>query len=137
MKPWLLLSVFLAVTNGMGETLATESAAVLKRNLLAAHRDELRRIAFTKHFDMGGSHYAYTDAVSDEDTLNPSGTVKEFNLTGGSSLCLLETGDDYEFKENTLIQDDDGVFRDPDVSYDGKRILFAWKKSARAMTIIC
>ena len=115
----------------MGETLALESEAVLRRNLLAPHRDQLRSIVFTKHFDMGGSHYAYTDAVSDEDTLNPNGVVKEFNFTGGSSLCLLETGDDYEFKETTLLQDNDGVFRDPDVSYDGRRILFAWKKSAR------
>ena len=132
MKPLLLLSVFLAVTNGMGETSAAASAdAVLKRDLLAPHRNQLRRIVFTKHFDMGGSHYAYTDAVSDEDTLNPNGTVKEFNFTGGSSLCLLETGDDYEFMETTLLHDEDGVFRDPDVSYDGKRILFAWKKSAR------
>ncbi|MEI7902582.1 MAG: hypothetical protein WCK89_20220, partial [bacterium] len=80
---------------------------------------------------MGGSHYAYTDAVSDEDVLNPNGVVKEFNFTGGSSLCLLEIGDDFAAKETTLIYDGDGVFRDPDVSYDGTRILFAWKKSAR------
>lgn len=126
-----ILAVCLIVTNSRGETLASESDAVLRRNLLAPHRDHLRRIVFTKHFDMGGSHYAYTDAVSDEDTLNPSGVVKEFNFAGGSSLCLLETGDDYESKETTLIQDKDGVIRDPDVSYDGKRILFAWKKSAR------
>jgi hypothetical protein len=31
----------------------------------------------------------------------------------------------------TLIDDPKGVIRDPDVSYDGKRILFAWKKSER------
>ena len=31
----------------------------------------------------------------------------------------------------TLIDAPDGVIRDPDVSYDGKRILFAWKKSDR------
>ena len=93
--------------------------------------DRIRRIVFTKHFDMGGSHYAYTDAVSNEDTLNPSGRVKEFNFKGGSSLCLLEIGEDYAIKETTLLDDSDGVFRDPDVSYDGKRILFSWKKSAR------
>ncbi|MCY2996192.1 MAG: hypothetical protein NTY19_51335 [Planctomycetota bacterium] len=102
-----------------------------RRGLLAPHAAKLKRIVFTKHFDMGGSHYAYTDAVSDEDTLNPNGVVKEFNFTGGSSLCLLETGDDFAAKETTLIHDEDGVFRDPDVSYDGRRILFAWKKSAR------
>ena len=132
MKLFLLLPLSLVIITGMGETIAAESAdAVLRRNLLASHRDQLSRIIFTKHFDMGGSHYAYTDAVSDEDTLNPNGTVKEFNFTGGSSLCLLETGDDFVFKETTLLHDEDGVFRDPDVSYDGKRILFAWKKSAR------
>jgi len=102
------------------------------KKLLAPHLDKIRRIVFTKHFDMGGSHYAYTDAVSNEDTLNPSGRVKEFNFKGGSSLCLLEIGDDYATKVTTLLEDNDGVFRDPDVSFDGKRILFSWKKSARA-----
>jgi len=101
------------------------------RKLLAPYIDKIKRIVFTKHFDMGGSHYAYTDAVSNEDTLNPSGRVKEFNFKGGSSLCLLEIGKDYTIKETTLLDDKDGVFRDPDVSYDGKRILFSWKKSAR------
>jgi len=101
------------------------------RKLLAPLRDRIKRLVFTKHFDMGGSHYAYTDAVSNEDTLNPSGRVKEFNFKGGSSLCLLEIGADYTVTETTLLHDDDGVFRDPDVSYDGKRVLFAWKKSAR------
>jgi len=108
-----------------------ESDAALRRRLLAPYRDRIQRIVFTKHFDMGGSHYAYTDAVSDEDTLNPGGTVKEFNFRGGSSLCLLEIGEDYGVQETMLLHDEDGVFRDPDVSYDGQRILFAWKKSAR------
>jgi len=108
-----------------------ESDAALRRRLLAPYKDRIQRIVFTKHFDMGGSHYAYTDAVSDEDILNPGGTVKEFNFQGGSSLCLLEIGDDYDLQQTTLLNDEDGVFRDPDVSYDGKRILFSWKKSAR------
>jgi hypothetical protein len=66
-----------------------ESQATLRRKLLAPYRDRIKRIVFTKHFDMGGSHYAYTDAVSNEDTLNPTSLVKEFNFIGGSSLCLL------------------------------------------------
>ncbi len=116
---------------GLSETFAAEPDAALRQRLLVPHMDRIERIVFTKHFDMGGSHYAYTDAVSDEDTLNPSGSVKEFNFRGGSSLCLLEMGNDYSVKETTLLHDKDGVFRDPDVSYDGKRILFSWKKSAR------
>ncbi|MGD0092835.1 MAG: hypothetical protein ABSE73_23230, partial [Planctomycetota bacterium] len=31
----------------------------------------------------------------------------------------------------TLLEDPNGVIRDPDVSHDGQRILFAWKKSDR------
>jgi len=111
--------------------IAAETDPALRCRLLTPYRRQIQRIVFTKHFDMGGSHYAYTDAVSDEDTLNPSGTVKEFNFKGGSSLCLLEIGEDYSIKESTLLDDEDGVFRDPDVSYDGQRILFSWKKSAR------
>jgi len=123
--------VSLALLIGISETFAAESDAVLRNRLLAPYIDRIDRIVFTKHFDMGGSHYAYTDAVSNEDVLNPNGQRKEFNYKGGSSLCLLEISKDYAIKETTLLQDDDGVLRDPDVSYDGERILFSWKKSAR------
>ncbi len=123
--------VSLALLIGIPETFAAESDAVLRDRLLGPYRDRIKRIVFTKHFDMGGSHYAYTDAVSNEDTLNPTGRRKEFNFQGGSSLCMLEIGKDLNITETTLLQDEDGVFRDPDVSYNGKRILFAWKKSAR------
>ena len=129
MKRIVIISSVLLI--GMCEPLAAESEAGLKRRLLAPQMDRIKRIVFTKHFDMGGSHYAYTDAVSNEDTLNPTGRVKEFNYKGGSSLCLLEIGDDYAIKETVLLHYKDGVLRDPDVSYDGKRILFSGKKSAR------
>ena len=79
-----------------------------------------RKIVFTKHFDMGGSHYAYTEAQSD--------AQHERNFVPGSALCLLEMKDNYG-SVRTLISDPEGVIRDPDVSFDGKRILFAWKKS--------
>ncbi|MDP6044434.1 MAG: hypothetical protein QGG25_02405, partial [Phycisphaerae bacterium] len=124
----LALSVFVSRSSGAEPA---ELGSAKAKKLLAPYMDKIRRIVFTKHFDMGGSHYAYTDAVSNEDTLNPSGRVKEFNFKGGSSLCLAEIGEDYAVKVTTLLEDNDGVFRDPDVSFDGKRILFSWKKSAR------
>ena len=102
-----------------------------RERLLGPFREKLHRVVCTKHFDMGGSHYAYTDAVSDEDVLNPGGVKKEFNFKPGSSLCMLSLDEGLNVWETTLLHDDNGVIRDPDVSYDGKRILFAWKKSAR------
>lgn len=84
--------------------------------------EDYPRIVFTKHYDIGGSHYAYTEGQSDAQA--------ERNFRPGSALCLLEI-DGEAIGQRTLIDDRRGVIRDPDVSYDGKRILFAWKKSDR------
>lgn len=80
------------------------------------------RIVFTKHYNMGGSHYAYTEGLSNANA--------ERHFVPGTSLCVLEMGVLYG-KVQTLIEDAEGVIRDPDVSHDGKRILFSWKKSDR------
>jgi hypothetical protein len=48
----------------------------------------------------------------------------------GSSLNVLELNGAYG-KVHTLIADPGGMLRNPDVSYDAKRLLFAWKKSDR------
>jgi hypothetical protein len=81
-----------------------------------------RRIVFTKHFNMGGSHYAYTEAQSDGQ--------RERNYSPGTSLCIIEMDGLYP-TVHTLIEDPKGVIRDPAVSYDGGTILFSWKKSDR------
>jgi len=85
--------------------------------LLLAQCDTL---VFSKHYNMGGSHYAYTEGLSDAQS--------ERHFRPGTALCLLnlKTGE-----VETLIDDPKGVIRDPDVSFDGKRILFSWKKSDR------
>ncbi len=80
------------------------------------------KIVFTKHFNLGGSHYAYTEGQSD--------AQRERHFVPASALCLLEF-DGVWGRIRTLIDDPNGVIRDPDVSYDGKRILLAWKKSDR------
>jgi hypothetical protein len=87
---------------------------------LAPYLEKMKRVAFTKHFDMGGSHYAYTEGQSD--------AQNERHFVPGASLCVLEMDGIYG-KIRTLLDDPKGVIRDPDVSYDGQRILFAWKKS--------
>ncbi len=80
------------------------------------------QIVFTKHYNLGASHYAYTEGQSDAQA--------ERHFKAGAALCLL-TLEGSGAAVQTLIEDPKGVIRDPDVSYDGKRILFAWKKSDR------
>ncbi len=75
------------------------------------------RFVFVKHAIMGGSHYAYTEGQSDAQA--------ERHFEPGSALCLFDPANGAQ----TLLEDKTGVIRDPDVSWDGKRILFAWKKS--------
>jgi hypothetical protein len=78
------------------------------------------RIVFTQHYDLGGSFYAYTEGQSD--------AQEERAFVPGASLCLL-TMNGLFGQVRKLVDDPQGVLRDPDVSYDGRRVLFAWKKS--------
>jgi len=80
------------------------------------------RFVFAKHFTMGGSHYAYTEGLSN--------AWNERHFIPGSALCLA-VWDGGKFRVETLLADPKGVIRDPDVSFDGSKILFAWKKSDR------
>ena len=89
---------------------------------LATHRERLRRVVFTRHYDFGGSHYAYTEGQSD--------AQRERHFKPGGSLCLLDLDGLYG-TVRTLLDDPKGVVRDPDVSFDATRILFAWKKGLK------
>lgn len=80
------------------------------------------KIVYTKHHNLGGTHYAYTEAQSD--------AQRERYFHPDAALCLIEM-DGITAKSRTLIEDPTGVIRDPDVSLDAKRILFSWKKSDR------
>jgi len=89
---------------------------------LAALVRQSPRIVLLKHHNLAGSHYAYTEGQSDAQA--------ERHFFPGAALCLLEL-DGSNARVRTLIEDPNGVIRDPDVSFDGRRILFSWKKSDR------
>jgi len=91
-----------------------------RRKRLAPHLKQIRRMIFTKHRDLGGSHYAYTEALSDGQG--------ECHWLPGSALCVLEMDAAGKGTVRTLLDDPKGMIRDPDVSWDGKRVLFAHKK---------
>ncbi len=85
------------------------------------------RIVFTKHFNLGASHYAYTENLSDAAYPERKRTNADYRM--GASLCLLQVTEQGACQTSTLLEDSGGVIRDPDVSFDGERILFAWRKS--------
>jgi hypothetical protein len=78
------------------------------------------KIIFTKHHTIRPSFFAYTEGQSD--------AQDERHFLPGSELCLLEMDGLYG-RVRTLVSDPTGAIRDPAVSWDGQRVLFAWKKS--------
>ncbi len=98
------------------------AAGVRREIRLRALHQQYPLWVFTKHCILGGSHYAYTEGQSD--------AQHERQFEPGAALCRLEV-DGAEIRVRTLIDDPNGVIRDPDVFWDGRHVLFAWKKSDR------
>lgn len=80
------------------------------------------QVAFTKFEVLRPSFFAYTEGLSD--------ARAECNFFPGGELSLLKMNGIWA-QEETLLTDSNGVFRDPDVHFDGKHLLFSWKKSAK------
>ncbi len=84
-----------------------------------------------KHPVFGGSHYAYTEGLYEESNNDaPEGT--ESNYRPGGELIYLtmqKDGDEVKLVEKILLKTEEGSIRDPDVSEDGKRVVFSMKKS--------
>ena len=82
-----------------------------------------KKWVYCRHYVMGGSHYAYTEALSDAKEWRSYAAI-------GSSLCLAEYDPSGLWKETVLLETKEGCFRDVDVSPDGTRILYSFKASA-------
>jgi len=81
---------------------------------------ESARIVFVKRRTIRPSFFAYTEGQSD--------AQNERHFLPGSALCLIEVRG-ASTTVRTLLEDASGVLRDPAVSWDGRRIVFAWKRS--------
>lgn len=97
---------------------------------LDALMKEATSFIVVKHAPLGGSHYAYTEGLAEESTgVSPEGT--ESNFRPGSSMILMtleKDGDKVKQTQYTLLESRSGCIRDPDVSEDGKKVVFSWKK---------
>lgn len=79
-------------------------------------------IVFTKFDVLQPSFFAYTEGLSD--------ARAECNYFPGGELSLLRMNGIWA-EEETLLESPEGVFRDPDVHFDGRHLLFSWKKSLK------
>lgn len=88
------------------------------QRLLAEHPS----LVFAQHHNFLMSFIGYTEGLSD--------ARHERFFKAGTKLVRLDLKGLYG-KPTVLIDDKHGMMRDVDVSPDGKRVLFAWKKSDR------
>jgi len=85
------------------------------------YAEDIQKIIFAKHHNMGGPLVGFTEG------LWPMSVATEWE--NQSALCLLEFKDYYS-KHSYILEDPSGVLKDPCVSFDGKKLLFAWCKGS-------
>ena len=102
-----------------------EQIHLLRRNLMLRQiPPAYRRWAFVKlpHTVLSGAnHYSYTESLSDHPfyrTFRP-----------GGELCVLSLDETNSTSTKTLLKSEAGSLRDPEVSFDARRLLFSWRKS--------
>jgi hypothetical protein len=98
--------------------LYARACAQRRRRRLQTALAKAPRIVFVKHRTVRPSFFAYTEGQSD--------AQNERHFLPGAELCALELDG---LKVRTLVSDAAGAIRDPAVSWDGRRVMFAWKKS--------
>lgn len=96
-----------------------KTAEMRRLNRLELMQKESHRIIFVSGYNISPSFFAYTEGQSD--------AQNERSFLPGSTLEMLDLSTTPP-ERTILLQDKKGVIRDPDVSYDGERILFSWKK---------
>jgi len=110
-------------TDARWRELYRQAASVRRELRLVPMKKLVPNFILMKHPNLGGSHYAYTEALSDAQA--------ERNFRPGSQVCRIELDANGNYVEKQLINDPYGMIRDPEMTYDGKNLVFAWKKSDR------
>jgi hypothetical protein len=105
------------------KTLYLKMCAERRQKRLQIVREHYPEIVYAKHQVLGGSHYAYTEAPSDAQ--HP----ERRDMLGGKILSL-QIQPDGSVKEQILVEaPKNGTLRDPDVSFDGQKIVFSMRNS--------
>lgn len=99
-----------------------EAAKARRIDFLSKLDGKPRKFVYVERYPIAPSFYGYTEAASD--------ARAEMRFAPDSALCMLEVKPDGSVSREVLLSDKNGTIRDPDVSYDGSKILFSWKKSA-------
>ncbi len=120
-----------ASAEGEGEVTTYAPESDSQKEAVLAMAKHYTSYVVVKNRPLGGSHYAYTEASTDQTgdyEQSPSGS--EHAYRPGSEMVRLDLLPDGSRKETLLLRSDlTGLIRDPDVSADGKTVLFSYKRN--------
>ena len=112
-------------TDAQWKDLYFKACELRRHTRLAALRQRASKIVYTKHYFLSGTvHYAWTDDITDQQYVE-----RNVDYHMGASLNLLTVSADGGVKTETLLDMPTGVIRDPNVSYDGTKIVFAMRRN--------
>jgi hypothetical protein len=96
--------------------------------------DQLKNILYARHHDIGGTIIGFTEELKTDSFISGIGRFgtqpaisRGPYYSPGSALLLLQMKNMYP-SPSILKEDPNGVIRDPCVSFDGKKVVFAWSK---------
>jgi hypothetical protein len=101
-------------------------ACQLRRQVrLSVLQTHTTQVVFTKHYFLSGVvHYAWTDHITDQQY-----SERNSDYRMGASLHLLKLDKEGGVSVETLLEAPSGIIRDPNVSYDGNRIVFSMREN--------
>ncbi|HNX35761.1 MAG TPA: acetylxylan esterase [Kiritimatiellia bacterium] len=118
--------VMRATDNGRDPEWRGERAAKRKA-FLAQFRKEFTQFVYVKHIVMGNSIMHATDDLSDASYQEWKG-VPDYRF-GSSQLILATIASDGSVSQEVLLDEPDGMIRDPSLSFDAKTLVFAKRRS--------
>jgi len=116
-----LMSASVAGNDPRWRQLYLDACQERRKQRLQIVRETYPVIVYTKHDYLGGSHYSYTEMVTDAQH-------KDRIIRPGGEMLSLEITPDGEIIEKSLVKaPPNGLLRDPDVSFCGKKIVFSMR----------
>jgi hypothetical protein len=99
-------------------------ACQLRRQLrLASLAEKTPKIVYTKHCVLSGPvHYSWTDELTDQQYTE---RIRDFR--SGAKLCMMTIQSDGSVTNKILHEKLNGMIRDPNISYDGTKIIFSMR----------
>jgi hypothetical protein len=122
--------------SGSSQEAYLEAAHLRRIARLEAYAPQVPKVLYAKHFDLGGSIIGFIEDLKGDGYSSPVVGAK-FNFPAmskgskyksGSALMIVEMSNGAYGTPTALLTDATGVIRDPCLSYDGKKVVFAWSK---------